>query len=155
MYQWPVIFVTESARAVTGRRCPHSAVGRGKTFWRVNQVFVYENGHNSGTKSRKIASNVGNVGHFFDGLNGSTKFRWKRSKTKGTYYSELTQAQNGENRGESRKMTHSSETEFFSGWSEWKVVAPGPVDKNQDNHVKNWLGPKYPNFGVEIAHFCP
>ena len=32
----------ESARAVTGRWCPHSAVGRGKTFWRVNRIFFYK-----------------------------------------------------------------------------------------------------------------
>ena len=35
-------------------------VGREKIFWCVSQVFFYENGHNSGTKSQKIVSNVGN-----------------------------------------------------------------------------------------------
>ena len=28
-------------------------VGRGKTFWRINQVFFYKNGCSSGTESRK------------------------------------------------------------------------------------------------------
>ena len=34
-------------------------LGRGKTFWQLNRFF-YENGHNSGTKSRKIVPKVGN-----------------------------------------------------------------------------------------------
>ena len=34
-------------------------LGRGKTFWRVGQVFFYENSHNSGTESKKIVPNVG------------------------------------------------------------------------------------------------
>ena len=37
---------------------------------------------------------VVNPGHFFDGPDVSTKLCWKRSKIKGTYYSEVTQAQN-------------------------------------------------------------
>ena len=41
----------ESARAVTGRRCPHS--GEGKTFWRVNWFFFYENSCNSEMESCK------------------------------------------------------------------------------------------------------
>ena len=48
----------ESARAVTGRRCPHS--GEGEDFLMRRLAFFYEIGHNSGTKSRKIASKVGN-----------------------------------------------------------------------------------------------
>ena len=36
---------------------------------------------------------------FFDGPDGSTKFRWKRSKIKGTYTYELTQAENGQKLG--------------------------------------------------------
>ena len=44
--------------------------------------------------------------------------------------------------GEARKMTHSSETEFFwGGGLNGKVVAPGilvicPVDKNRNYHTK-------------------
>ena len=35
------------------------------------------------------------LGHFFDGPDSSTKFRWKRTKIKGAYTSVLTQARNG------------------------------------------------------------
>ena len=59
-------------------------------------------------------------------------------------------------------MTHNSETEiFFRGGPNGKVVAPGilmlpPVDKNRDSMTKKiTFGPKYPNFGVKIAHFSP
>ena len=41
----------ESARAVTGRRCPHS--GEGEDFLTRQPGFFYENGCNSGTESRK------------------------------------------------------------------------------------------------------
>ena len=34
-------------------------VGREKTFCRVGQVFFFDNGHNSGTKSRLLRSNYG------------------------------------------------------------------------------------------------
>ena len=34
-------------------------VRRGKTFWRVNRFFFYENGCNSGTESQKIVPKVG------------------------------------------------------------------------------------------------
>ena len=37
----------KSARAVTGRRCPHS--GEGEVFFTRHPSFFYENGHNSGT----------------------------------------------------------------------------------------------------------
>ena len=44
--------------------------------------------------------------------------------------------------GEPRKMTHSSEMEFFWGGLNGKVVAPGtlvicPIDKNRGYHTKN------------------
>ena len=42
----------ESARAVTGRRCPHS--GEGKDFLTRRPSFFYEYSHNSGSKSRKL-----------------------------------------------------------------------------------------------------
>ena len=43
------------------------------------------------------------LGHFFDGLESSTKFRQKWSKIKGTYYSEVTQARNGQKQGSAPK----------------------------------------------------
>ena len=39
------------------------------------------------------------VGHFLDDLDVSTKFCWKWSKIKGTYYSEVTQARDGQKQG--------------------------------------------------------
>ena len=48
----------ESARAVTGRRCPHS--GEGEDFLTGQLIFFYENSCNSGTESRKINPKVGN-----------------------------------------------------------------------------------------------
>ena len=48
----------ESARAVTGRRCPHS--GRGEDFLSRQPDFFYGNCCNFGTESRKIAPKVGN-----------------------------------------------------------------------------------------------
>ena len=53
----------------------------------------------------------------------------------------MTQAKN---RGEPRKMTPSSETEFFLGGPNWKVLAPGvlvifPINKNHNYYTKNWL----------------
>ena len=42
----------ESARAVTGRRCPYS--GEGEDFLTRRPSFFYDNGHNSETKSRKL-----------------------------------------------------------------------------------------------------
>ena len=39
------------------------------------------------------------VGHLFDGLDGPTKFRWPRSKIKGTYNSKVGMAQNGQKPG--------------------------------------------------------
>merc|ERR1719500_1543173 len=46
----------ESARAVTGRRCPHSGVG--EDFWARRPGSPYENGRNSETKSRTIDPKV-------------------------------------------------------------------------------------------------
>ena len=48
----------ESARAVTGRRCPHSR--EGEDFLRGQPGSFYEKGCNSGTESRKIVPKVGN-----------------------------------------------------------------------------------------------
>ena len=39
------------------------------------------------------------LGHFFDDPDSSTKFRWKRTKIKGTYTSVMTQAQNRQKQG--------------------------------------------------------
>ena len=46
----------ESARAVTGRRCPHSGVG--EDFLERRPGSPHENGRNSGTKSRKLDPKV-------------------------------------------------------------------------------------------------
>ena len=49
-----------------------------------------------------IGARIGSIiilGQFFDGLDGPTKFRWKRSKIKGTYTYDVTQAQKGEKQG--------------------------------------------------------
>ena len=48
----------ESARAFTGRRCPHS--GKGEDFLTGQPDFFYGNSCNSGTESRKMVSKVGN-----------------------------------------------------------------------------------------------
>ena len=48
----------ESARAVTGRRCPHS--GRGGRLFEPSAGFFYGNSWNSGSESQKIVSKVGN-----------------------------------------------------------------------------------------------
>ena len=45
---------TESARAVTGRRCPHSGKGE-KTFWRVNRVFFTKT---AVTRERKVEKSL-------------------------------------------------------------------------------------------------
>ena len=47
----------ESARAVTGRQCPHS--WRGEDFLTGQPDFFYGNSCNSGTESRKIVPKVG------------------------------------------------------------------------------------------------
>ena len=66
------------------------------------------------------------------------------------------------NRGEPQKMTHTSETDKkFQGGPDGKVVVPEvlviyPVDKIRDSKTKKLTsGPKYPTFGVKIAHFRP
>ena len=48
----------ESARAVTGRQCPHS--GRGEDFLMSQLNFFYGYSCNSGTRSQKIVPKVGN-----------------------------------------------------------------------------------------------
>ena len=55
------------------------------------------------------------------GPHGPTKFRWRRSKIKGNYDSDVTQAWIGQKLGWAQKMTHS----FFPGGPNWRVVAPG------------------------------
>ena len=101
------------------------------------------------------------LGHFFDGPDGSTKFRWKRSKIKGTYTSEVGMAQNGEKQGWALKKDPLLENEFFwGGGSNGKVVAPGilvmcPADKNRDYHTKKWLfAPNIQIFGQKST-FSP
>ena len=49
---------TESAGAVTGRRCPHSE--EGEDFLTGPPDFFYENCCNSGREGRKIDPKVGN-----------------------------------------------------------------------------------------------
>ena len=49
------------------------------------------------------------------------------------------------NRGEHRKMTHSSETEIFSGWSKWESCSPRYIgDMPCWQNKKSTFGPKYP-----------
>ena len=51
-------------------------------------------------KSHKlILPSVVILGHLFDGPDSPTKFRWKRSKIKGSYTYELAQAQKGQKQG--------------------------------------------------------
>ena len=63
------------------------------------------------------------------------------ARTRSVVYTyEVTQAQKAKNRGEPRKMTHSSETEIFWGGPNGKVVAPGilvisPVYISQDTYL--------------------
>ena len=54
----PKFLSAESARAVTGRLCPHS--GEGEDFLTGQPDFFYENCCNSRTESRKIDPKVGN-----------------------------------------------------------------------------------------------
>ena len=69
--------------------------------------------------------------------------------------------QTAKNSGEPQKMTHSLETEVFSGWSEWESCSPRHTSnmprwqKSQLPYKKLTFCPKYPNFWVKIAHFCP
>ena len=64
-------------------------------------------------------------------------------------------------RGEPWKMTPSSETEIFLGWSRWESCSPGYSghllhrQKSRSLYKKLTFGPKYPNFGVKKAHFRP
>ena len=53
----PAGLCAESARAVTGRRCPYS--GEGEDFLSCQLGFFYENCCISGTESRKIVPEVG------------------------------------------------------------------------------------------------
>ena len=71
---------------------------------------------------------------------------------------ELTET--AKNRGEPRKMNHSSETEIsIQGGPNGKVVAPSvlmicTVDKSCDSKTKILtFGPKYPNFGSKLHIF--
>ena len=64
------------------------------------------------------------------------------------------------NRGEPQKMTHSSETEIFSGWSKWESCSPGhtndmPYRQKSGLPQKLTFRPKYPIFWVQKAHFRP
>ena len=52
IYIHPKGLGAESARAVTGRRCPLS--GEGEDFLTRRPSFFYEYSHNSGSKSRKL-----------------------------------------------------------------------------------------------------
>ena len=60
----------ESARAVTGRRCPDS--GEGEDFLTCQPFFFYRNSCNSGTESQKIVPKVGNE----PSLRGLQTGRW-------------------------------------------------------------------------------
>ena len=49
-----------------------------------------------------IGARIGSIvilGQFFDGLDSPTKFRWKRSKIKGTYTSDWGVARNSQKQG--------------------------------------------------------
>ena len=43
------------------------------------------------------------------------------------------------NKGEPRKMTHSSEMDIFLGRSGWESCSPGQTGENRDYNTKNWL----------------
>ena len=76
-------------------------------------------------------------------------------------HSSVIQPKTAKNRGEPQKMTPSSETEFFLGWFRWESCSPGysghllHQQKSRSLYKKLTFGPKYPNFGVKKAHFCP
>ena len=86
------------------------------------------------------------------GLQGPTEPRGRPSGSKGL---------RAKNRGEPRNMTHSSETEFFWGGPNGKVVAPCilviyPVDKYCDSKAKNLLlAPNIKMFGSNLHIFVP
>merc|ERR1712218_265129 len=58
-------------------------------------------------------------------------------------------------------MTHCSEMEIFLGWSQWESCSPGYtcdmpcLQKSRLPYKKLTFCPKYPNFWVKKAHFCP
>ena len=66
--------MSESARAVTDRRCPNSEEG---DFLARLPFFFYENGHNLGTKSQKIVSNVG-MNRLSEGYKRAIDQNWGR-----------------------------------------------------------------------------
>merc|ERR1712218_488129 len=64
------------------------------------------------------------------------------------------------NRGEPQKMTPSSETEFFLGWSRWESCSPGysghlfHQQKSQSLNKKLTFGPKNLHFWSFWAKYC-
>ena len=62
-------------------------------------------------------------------------------------------------RGEPRKMTHSTETEIFSGWSECESCSPGNTGDmpcwqiSRFQNKKLTFSPKYPNFRGQNCPF--
>ena len=83
------------------------------------------------------------VGHFFDGPNGSTKFRWRRSKIKGTILAKWEWPEMAKNRGEPWKMTKNNANKPFSPIEIW-IFGPKTAK----------FGPKLA-FGAKYRHFWP
>ena len=91
------------------------------------------------------------LGHIFDGTDGFTKFRWKRSKFKGTYTS-VGMARNSQKQGWAPKNDplFGNET-FLGGGPNGKVLAPDilvicPVNKNRDYYTKIDFSPQISKF---------
>ena len=64
--------------------------------------------------------------------------------------------------GESpKKWPLARKRKFFWGWFRWESCSPGysghlfHQQKSRSLNKKLTFGPKYPNFGVKKAHFCP
>ena len=77
------------------------------------------------------------LGHFFDGP--PTRFVDDGPKSRVLILLNWEWPEMVKKRGESRKLTHTSGMEFFSGWSEWKSCSTDmicPVDKNSDSKTK-------------------
>ena len=90
-------------------------LGWGKTLWRVYRFFFYKNGHNSGTKSKKIAPKVENERSLRGLQMGPPSYIENGPKLRVLIILEWHKPKTAKNRGEPQKMTPSSETEFFLG----------------------------------------
>ena len=80
-----------------------------KKFWVIFWVKTHlwpKHTFQPNVKTSVIPAHAGSVvilGNFFDGSDGSTKFCWKRSRIKGTYTYDPTQAQKGQKQGQAPK----------------------------------------------------